>query len=127
MLGLALYNHDTEYVAKLPAKKRIMLSYFLKCVQVIVYFGVEITRSVYRRAGRPRFDFRQEQEAFLFFTASKTAFGLTHPPIKCVPGALSQGVERPEHEADRSPPSSVEVKNSGVIPALHRTSSWRNA
>jgi hypothetical protein len=29
-----------------------------------------------------------------------------------VPGALSLGVKRPGHEADRSPPSSAELKNA---------------
>jgi hypothetical protein len=28
------------------------------------------------------------------------------------------GVERPRHEADHSPPSSMEVKNGGDIPSL---------
>jgi hypothetical protein len=34
------------------------------------------------------------------------------PPIQWVPGALSLGVKRPEHEVDHSPPSSAEVKNA---------------
>jgi hypothetical protein len=34
-----------------------------------------------------------------------------HPaPIQWVPGALSLGLKRPGREADRSPPSSAEVK-----------------
>jgi hypothetical protein len=37
--------------------------------------------------------------------------GPTQPPIQCVPGALSLGVKRPEREADRSPPSSADVRN----------------
>jgi hypothetical protein len=36
---------------------------------------------------------------------------------------LSQGVKRLGREADRSPPSSAEVKNSGPIPQLPHTSS----
>jgi hypothetical protein len=47
---------------------------------------------------------------FLFTTASRTALGPTQPPIPWVPAALSLGVKRPEREADRSPPSSAEVK-----------------
>jgi hypothetical protein len=43
---------------------------------------------------------------------SRTALGPTQPPTKCVPGALSVGVKRPEREADHSPPSNVEVKNA---------------
>jgi len=36
----------------------------------------------------------------------------TEPPIQCVPGVLSLGVKRPEHEADHSLPSSAEVMNA---------------
>jgi hypothetical protein len=34
------------------------------------------------------------------------------PPIQWVPGALSLGVKLPGREADHSPPSSAEVKES---------------
>jgi hypothetical protein len=37
---------------------------------------------------------------------------------------LFPGIMRPRHEADRSPPSSAEVKNSGAIPPLTHASSW---
>jgi hypothetical protein len=47
---------------------------------------------------------------FLFTTASRTALGPTQPPIQFVPGALSLEVKRPGREADRTPPSSAEVK-----------------
>jgi hypothetical protein len=40
--------------------------------------------------------------------------------------ALSPGVKRQGHEAHRSIPSSVEVKNNGAIPQLLNTSSWQN-
>jgi hypothetical protein len=30
-------------------------------------------------------------------------------------------------EANRSPPSSAEVKNCGAVPPLHHTQSWRGA
>jgi hypothetical protein len=46
---------------------------------------------------------------------------LRYPPsllIKWVSGALSPGVKQQELEADHSPPSSVEVKEGGAIPAL---------
>jgi hypothetical protein len=49
---------------------------------------------------------------FLFTTASRTALGLTQPPIQWVRGALSLGAKWPGHEADNSPPSSPEVKNA---------------
>jgi hypothetical protein len=41
---------------------------------------------------------------------SRTALGLTQPPIHWVPEALSLEVKRPGSEADHSPPSSAEVK-----------------
>jgi hypothetical protein len=47
---------------------------------------------------------------FLFTTASRTALGLSQPPIQRVLGALSLGVKRPGHEADHSLPASAEVK-----------------
>jgi hypothetical protein len=47
---------------------------------------------------------------FLFTTVSRTALGLTQPPIQWIPGALSLGVKRPGLEADHSPPSSAKVK-----------------
>jgi hypothetical protein len=37
----------------------------------------------------------------------------THSLIQLVPGSLSSGVKRPGRHADQSPPSNVEVKNSG--------------
>jgi hypothetical protein len=41
----------------------------------------------------------------LLTTKSRPALGPTQPPIQCVPGALNLGVNRPEREADYSPPS----------------------
>jgi hypothetical protein len=65
-----------------------------------------------RRDGQPGFDSRQGQGIFLFSTASKLALGSTQPLIQWVSRALSPGVERPGSEADHSPPSGVEVKNT---------------
>jgi hypothetical protein len=50
---------------------------------------------------------------FLFATASKVVLGPTQPlPNHWVPGAPSSRVKRPGREADRSHPSSAEVKNA---------------
>jgi hypothetical protein len=49
---------------------------------------------------------------FLFITSSRPALWSTQPPIQWVTGALSLGIKRPGREADHSPPSSSEVKNS---------------
>jgi hypothetical protein len=56
------------------------------------------------------FDSRRGLGIFLFSTASRPALGSTQPPIQWVPGALSLGVKRLGREADRSPPSSADVK-----------------
>jgi hypothetical protein len=58
------------------------------------------------------FNFRRELGIFLFTTASRTALEPTQPPIQWVPGAFSLGIKRPGCEADHSPPSSAEVKNT---------------
>jgi hypothetical protein len=42
--------------------------------------------------------------------SSRPAPRSAQPPTQRVPGALSLGVKRLEHEADHSPPSSAEVK-----------------
>jgi hypothetical protein len=56
------------------------------------------------------FDSRRGLGIFLFTTASRTALGLTQPPIQWVLGVLSLGVKLPAHEADQSSPSDAEVK-----------------
>jgi len=38
--------------------------------------------------------------------------GPSQPPVQWVPGTLSLGVKRPGREAENSPPSSADVKNS---------------
>ncbi|PNF23573.1 hypothetical protein B7P43_G04954, partial [Cryptotermes secundus] len=42
-------------------------------------------------------------------------------------GALFLVVKRQGHDADHSPPSSVEVKNGGAILLIPHTSSWHSA
>jgi hypothetical protein len=42
--------------------------------------------------------------------------------------ALSPGVQRPGHEADHSPPTSADVKNTWIYTSTpFHTSSWRSA
>jgi hypothetical protein len=48
---------------------------------------------------------------FLLTPASRPALGPSQPPIQWVPGIFSLVIKRPGGEADRSPPSSAEVKN----------------
>jgi hypothetical protein len=73
------------------------------------------------------FDYWQGLGTFLFTTASRTVMGPTQPPIRWVPGALSLGVKQPGHEADHSPPSSVEVKEVELYFHSPNTPSWRGA
>jgi hypothetical protein len=63
---------------------------------------------------------------FLLSTSSRPALELTHPPIHWVRGALSPGVKRSEREADHSPPSSAEVKNTWMYTSTLHTTSWRS-
>jgi hypothetical protein len=46
-----------------------------------------------------------------FSKASKQPLGPTEPPIQWLPGALPPELKQPTNEADRSLPSTVEVKN----------------
>jgi hypothetical protein len=62
--------------------------------------------------GGAKFDSRQGKGIYLFVTASISALGPTQPPVPWIPWALSLGVKRSGREADRSPPSSAEDKNS---------------
>jgi hypothetical protein len=60
-----------------------------------------------------RFESWQGLRIFFFTTAARPALGSIQPPIRWVSGALSLGmVERPEREADHSPLSTSEVKNT---------------
>jgi hypothetical protein len=55
---------------------------------------------------------RQGLGIFLLTTVSRQALGHTQPLIQLVPGALSLGIKRAGCEADRSPPSSAELRNA---------------
>jgi hypothetical protein len=74
-----------------------------------------------QQAGWRGFDSRQGQD-FSLFCSVQNGSG-AHPasyPISSG-GFFSGG------KADHSPPSSAEVKNSGTVPPLPHTSSWRGA
>jgi len=70
------------------------------------------------RTGWPGFDYRQGQGPS-FATPYWPALWPTQSPNQGVPWGCFPGVKRPDHEADHSPPSSVEVKiacNYGSTP-----------
>jgi hypothetical protein len=48
----------------------------------------------------------------LLSMSSTPVLGPTQPPVQWVPETLSLGVKRPMREADYSPPSSANVKNT---------------
>jgi hypothetical protein len=53
-------------------------------------------------------------EIFLFSTSFRPVLGPTHRPIQWVPRALSPEIRWPGREADHSPPTSDEVKNTWI-------------
>jgi hypothetical protein len=89
---------------KFPVKtlrKRIRGVHFVKCVFVVLGYGLDDRR----------FESRQRLGIFLFTTAFRPVLGRTQPPIQWEPEPLSMGIRRPGREADHSRPSSAEVKN----------------
>jgi hypothetical protein len=56
------------------------------------------------------FESREGLRLFLFTIVSRPALGPTQPSVQWVPAALSQGVKRPQSEADHSPPCGAEVE-----------------
>jgi hypothetical protein len=57
---------------------------------------------------------RAAVSSFFHITASRPALVPTQPAIQLVPGAISPRLKRPEREANSSPPSSAEAKNSWI-------------
>jgi hypothetical protein len=58
-----------------------------------------------------------EARDFSLLHSGQTGSG-AHQPVQLVQGAFSQEINRPEREADHSPPSRAEVKNGGATPTL---------
>jgi hypothetical protein len=58
-----------------------------------------------------QFPAREMMVFFLVIAMSRPALGPTDPPIQWVPGLFTTAIKRTGREADRSPPSSGEVKN----------------
>jgi hypothetical protein len=55
----------------------------------------------------------------------QTGSGPTQPSIQRVRRAFSSGLKWPGRGADRSPPSSAEVKNAWIYACAPHKSSWR--
>jgi hypothetical protein len=51
---------------------------------------------------------------FLLFTSSRPVLGPIWPPTQQLPGAVSPWVKRRGRDADHSPPTSAEIKNSWI-------------
>jgi hypothetical protein len=51
----------------------------------------------------------------------------TQPTSHWLPGTHSPGLQRPEREADRSPLSTVDVKNERIYAYTPYKSLWRSA
>jgi hypothetical protein len=105
MLGL-------QYKGKLKAKY-VDFSFhkFLKLISWKCNFGLLGYLSIFEESG---LNSQQGPEMFVYSTASTPSLG----PVKWVLGTLSPGVKQPAPEADRSPPSSAEVKNGGATTQL---------
>jgi hypothetical protein len=72
------------------------------------------------------FEYRYEQN--LSPRSRKRLWGALKTPIQWIPGAITPGIKRLEHEAEHSPPTSVEVKKKrGSMHPLPYTSLWRSA
>jgi hypothetical protein len=69
------------------------------------------------RAGRPRFDFRQEDD-FSLLHRDQSDSGAHPAPYTMGTGGSFPGDEA-RHEAVHSPPTSTDAKNGGAIPPLH--------
>jgi hypothetical protein len=87
-----------------------------------------ITRQLTRysnelRTGSPRtgVQFQAEARDVSLLHRLQSGSGATQPPIQWVPRSLCPEVKQQECVADRSPPSSAEVKNGGAIPPHSHT------
>jgi hypothetical protein len=69
----------------------------------------------------------QAADISFFCRTSRLVLGPTQPPIEWVSRAVSPGAKWLVCEAERSPPSSDEVKNGGTQPPLFLTPLWCSA
>jgi hypothetical protein len=68
--------------------------------------------AAYGRVGGGRSSSLGGGNNFHFTMLSRPVLGPTQPPIQWVPLALSPGVKRPGPDADHSPSTGAEVKNT---------------
>jgi hypothetical protein len=103
-------------------------TFYIILLSLLHYIGLCYLRATSWTIGVLGFGSRRGLGIFLFTTASRKALGPTQTPIQWVPGAVFLGVKWPGREADHSPPSSAEVKESVEL-YLHSSStpSWRGA
>jgi hypothetical protein len=107
----SLVNNESKWECNLERSLNLLLLLLLLLLVIIIIIITQY-RSRYSdwlRAGRPRGRSSSPGgvKNFLFYTSSRPVLGPTQPPIQRVPGALSQGVQRPGREANHSSATSA--------------------
>jgi hypothetical protein len=77
-----------------------------------------IAKSVQPQAGRQRDRSSSRSKIFLFSTTSTPVLWPTQPPIQWALGTFSPVVKRPGREANHSPPTSAEVKDTWIYTSI---------
>jgi hypothetical protein len=88
---------------------RALYDVFIFCSEV---YRLEIKIEIHRKQTRAL-------QNYVFGNAYKLALGPIQPHIQWVPETLSPGENRPGREAERSPPSTAEVKNAWSYTSTH--------
>jgi hypothetical protein len=96
----------------------VTLIYVPRCLSIAELVGI----ATKLRAGRPknRGSIWAGKDIFFYSIAFRLGLWPTQPPMQWV-----SRLKRPGREADHSPPSNAEVKNSGTIPPLPPYILWR--
>jgi hypothetical protein len=109
-----IHAYFTRKVCKcVPLRSAFVFGFYVNLMQIY-----ELCRCSDRlRAGRSGFNSRQGKVLSLLHNI-QAGSRANQPHIQWVPWTVSHGVNQRKRKADHSPPSSVEVKNSGAIPPL---------
>jgi hypothetical protein len=100
-----------------------LLGYFniapVKSFYVYRYFTFLLLWLGYRLDGRGVGVRVPVEESFFPFHVSRPVLRPAQPPIQWILKVLSSGVKRPGVEADHSPPTNAEIKNTYVYLCIH--------